>query len=136
ALPPGAAGGLVAGSQTMSAAIGSAEQAIPDIKLPPGTNPQDVSAMIALSYGISYIWGTVGIILICKYLPRWWGVDAKAAAKKYEPGFGVKDLEGGGLTGFRQFGLRAYRLENAAQVGKNIAAFRKDHPEYRIVNVS
>ena len=26
--------------------------------------------------------GTVGIILICKYLPRWWGVDAKAAAKK------------------------------------------------------
>src|SRR4026209_2554245 len=29
--PVGAAGGLVAGSQTMSAAIGSAEQAIPDI---------------------------------------------------------------------------------------------------------
>ena len=33
--------------------------------------------MIALSYGITYIWGTVGIILICKYLPRWWGVDAE-----------------------------------------------------------
>ena len=56
--------------------------------------------MIALSYGITYIWGTVGIILICKYLPRWWGVDAKAAAKKYEEEFGVKDLEGGGLTGY------------------------------------
>src|SRR5215475_2846875 len=36
ALPPGAAGGMLAGSQTMSAAIGSAEQAIPDIALPPG----------------------------------------------------------------------------------------------------
>src|SRR5918995_219782 len=30
-LPPGAAGGILAGSQTMSAAIGSAAQGIPDI---------------------------------------------------------------------------------------------------------
>ena len=137
ALPPGAAGGMLAGSQTMSAAIGSAEQAITSgvVKLPAGMKPEDATGMIALSYGITYIWGTVGIILICKYLPRWWGVDAKAAAKKYEEEFGVKDLEGGGLTGFRQFGLRAYRLENPAQVGLTIAGFRKANPEYRIVNV-
>lgn len=134
-LPPGAAGGLVAGSQTMSAAIGSAEQAIPDIALPPGTKPEDVSAMIALSYGISYIWGTVGIILICKYLPRWWGVDAKAAAKKYEEEFGVNNVEGAGLSGFRPFGLRAYKLENASTAGQSIEQFRKKNPEYRVVNV-
>src|SRR6266550_5883760 len=136
-LPPGAAGGMLAGSQTMSAAIGSAEQAITSgvVKLPEGMKPEDAIGMIALSYGITYIWGTVGIILICKYLPRWWGVDAKAAAKKYEEEFGVRDLEGGGLTGYRQFGLRAYRLENAAQVGKSIEGFRKANPEYRIANV-
>jgi putative transport protein len=137
ALPTGAAGGMLAGSQTMSAAIGSAEQAVTSgvVKLPPGMKPEDASGMIALSYGITYIWGTVGIILICKYLPRWWGVDAKAAAKKYEEEFGVRDLEGGGLTGYRQFGLRAYRLENQAQAGKSISEFRKLNPEYRIVNV-
>src|SRR4051812_13411639 len=137
-LPPGAAGGMLAGSQTMSAAIGSAEQAITSgvVKLPEGMKPEEATAMIALSYGITYIWGTVGIILICKYLPRWWGVDARAAAKQYEQEFGVKDLEGGGLTGFRQFGLRAYRLENAAVCGQSIAGFRKSHPEYRIVNVA
>ncbi|WP_258767228.1 hypothetical protein [Bradyrhizobium arachidis] len=137
ALPPGAAGGMLAGSQTMSAAIGSAEQAITDgvVKLPAGMKPEEATAMIALSYGITYIWGTVGIILICKYLPRWWGIDAQAAAKKYEEDFGVKDLEGGALTGYRQFGLRAYRLENSAQVGKSIAGFRKDNPEYRVANV-
>jgi len=136
-LPPGAAGGMLAGSQTMSAAIGSAEQAITSgvVKLPDGIKPEDATGMIALSYGITYIWGTVGIILICKYLPRWWGVDAKAAAKKYEEEFGVKDLEGGALTGFRQFGLRAYRLENSAQVGLSIAGFRKANPEYRVANV-
>ena len=137
-LPPGAAGGMLAGSQTMSAAIGSAEQAVTSgvVKLPAGMKPEDASGMIALSYGITYIWGTVGIILICKYLPRWWGVDARAAAKKYEEEFGVRDIEGGGLTGFRQFGLRAYRLENPAKVGQTIAGFRKAHPEYRIVNVA
>ena len=40
--------------------------------------------MIALSYGITYIWGTVGIILITKYLPKWWGIDAEASAREYE----------------------------------------------------
>src|SRR5258707_9889711 len=51
ALPTGAAGGRHAGSQTMSAAIGSAEQAItPGLgKLPPGTEPQDATAIVHLS---------------------------------------------------------------------------------------
>jgi putative transport protein len=137
ALPTGAAGGMLAGSQTMSAAIGSAEQAVTSgvVKLPEGMRPEEASGMIALSYGITYIWGTVGIILICKYLPRWWGVDARAAARQYEKEFGVKDLEGGGLTGYRQFGLRAYRLDNPATVGMSIAKFRTVNPEYRIINV-
>jgi putative transport protein len=134
-LPPGAAGGMLAGSQTMSAAIGSAEQAASVIRLPAGVTPQDASAMVALSYGITYIWGTVGIILICKYLPRWWGVDAKAAAKQYEAEFGVAKVDDSGLTGFRPFGLRAYRLENARTAGQTIAGFRMTNPEYRIANV-
>jgi putative transport protein len=135
ALPPGAAGGMLAGSQTMSAAIGSAEQAATVISLPPGTTPEDVTAMVALSYGITYIWGTVGIILITKYLPRWWGIDARAAAKKYEEEFGVNNVEGAGLSGFRPFGLRAYRLENPATAGKTIQGFRQTNPEYRVINV-
>src|SRR3954467_4912910 len=137
-MPGGAAGGILAGSMTMSAAIGSAEEAVRQgvFPLAAGQTLEDVSGMIALSYGVTYIWGTVGIILICKYLPRWWGIDARAAAKKYEEEFGVRDIEGGGLTGFRQFGLRAYRLENPAQVGVSIAGFRKTNPEYRIVNVA
>ena len=78
-LPAGAAGGILAGSQTMSAAIGTAEMAVSQgaYKVPAGVTAEGISAMIALGYGISYIWGTVGIILICKYLPKWWGVDAQ-----------------------------------------------------------
>jgi putative transport protein len=136
-LPQGAAGGLVAGSQTMSAAIGSAEQAVTQgaVKLAEGTTAEQVSAMIALSYGISYIWGTVGIILICKYLPKWWGVDAKQAAMEYEREHGVRNVDDVGLTGYRPFAVRAYKLENAAWSGRSIQDFRNQYPEYRVLNV-
>jgi putative transport protein len=136
-LPPGSAGGILAGSQTMSAAIGTAEMAVTQgaYKMPAGATPEGVSAMIALGYGISYIWGTVGIILICKYLPKWWGVDAKKAAKEYEEKFGVPNLDDVGLSGYRPVGLRAYRLENKQTAGKTIAQFRQTYPQYRILNV-
>lgn len=137
ALPTGAAGGILAGSQTMSAAIGSAEQAITSgaIPLPPGTTVASATAMIALSYGITYIWGTVGIILICKYLPRWWGVDARKAAKDYELEHGVPNVDDAGLSGYRPFDLRAYRLVNAAIAGQTIGKFRQQFSEYQIENV-
>ena len=136
-LPVGAAGGMLAGSQTMSAAIGSAEQAVTAgiVKIPEGSSKEQISAMIALSYGITYIWGTVGIILICKYLPKWWGIDAKKSAAEYEKKHGVAKLEDAGLSGFRPFGLRAYKLQNAQFFGKTVEAFRSEHPEYRVVNV-
>ena len=136
-LPPGAAGGVLAGSQTMSAAIGTAEMAVSQgaYKVPAGSTPEAISAMIALGYGISYIWGTVGIILICKYLPKWWGVDAKKAAKEYEEKFGVPNLDDVGLSGYRPAGLRAYRLENKQTAGKTIAQLRQTYPQYRILNI-
>lgn len=136
-LPPGAAGGILAGSQTMSAAIGSAEQAVlaGAITLPPGSSAEQVSAMIALSYGITYIWGTVGIILITKYLPKWWGLDAKAAAQAYEKEHGVASGDTPALSGWTPGGLRAYRLENEAWVGRTMHDLLTQNPEYRFVNL-
>jgi putative transport protein len=136
-LPAGAVGGVLAGSQTMSAAIGTAEMAVTQgaFKVPQGSTPEAISAMIALGYGITYIWGTVGIILICKYLPKWWGVDAQQSAKEYEEKFGVPNLDDVGLSGYRPAGLRAYRLENRQTAGKTIGQFRHSYPQYRILNI-
>ena len=136
-LPDGAAGGILAGAMTMSAAIGSAEEAIKQgvFKLSEGQTAEQVSGMIALSYGLTYIWGTVGIILICKYLPRWWGVDAKAAAKKYEQENGVPNVDDAGITGYRQLGVRAYKLTNDATAGMTVRQFLQKHPEYKVLNV-
>ncbi|OZI74908.1 transporter [Bordetella genomosp. 12] len=136
-LPQGAAGGVLAGSQTMSAAIGSAEQAISSGALPLRDNmtAQQVDAMIALSYGITYIWGTVGIILLCKYLPRIWGVDAKKAAHEFEKDHGVPNVDDAGITAFHPFDVRAYRIVNDAPIGKSIKDFRNRWPEYQVINV-
>lgn len=136
-LPVGAAGGMLAGSQTMSAAIGSAEQAIRDgvVALPEGTTMEAATGMIALSYGITYVWGTVGIILICKYLPKWWGVDARAAARKYEEEFGVRNADDAGITALAPFQARAYRVENPGTAGQSIRQFRAANPEYRVMNI-
>jgi putative transport protein len=136
-LPAGAAGGMLAGSQTMSAAIGTAEEAVSSgiLTLPAGTTPEQATSMIALAYGITYIWGTVGIILITKYLPRWWGIDARAAARAYEREHGVASGDLPVTTGWTPAAIRAYRLENKALQGKTIGAFLRENPEYRIVNV-
>jgi putative transport protein len=137
-LPDGAAGGILAGAMTMSAAIGSAEEAIKQgvFKLDPGQTAEQVSGMIALSYGLTYIWGTVGIILICKYLPRWWGIDAKAAAKKYEQEKGVPNVDDAVLTGYRPLALRAYRLTSNEVAGQTVRQFLSKHAGYKIVNVA
>jgi len=137
-LPAGAAGGILAGAMTMSATIGSAEEAVKQgvFKLAEGQTFEQVSGMIALSYGLTYIWGTIGIILICKYLPRWWGVDAKAAARKYEDEFGVRNVDDAGLTGYRPLAMRAYRLTNDAVVGMTVRQFLKANPEYKVLNVA
>ena len=136
-LPAGAAGGILAGAMTMSATIGSAEEAVRQgvFPLPTGKTFEDISGMIALSYGLTYIWGTVGIILICKYLPRWWGVDAKAAAKKYEDEFGVANVDDAGLTGYRPLALRAYKLTNDAVVGWSVRQFFEKYPQYKVLAV-
>jgi putative transport protein len=136
-LPPGAAGGILAGSQTMSASIGTAEMAVSQgaYAIPAGSTAEQISGMIALGYGVTYIYGTIGIILICKYLPRWWGLDARKAAKEYEQAHGVANVDDTGLSGYRPVGLRAYRLENTATAGQTIAQFREWDPQYRIINV-
>jgi putative transport protein len=136
-LPAGAAGGILAGSMTMSTAIGAAEEAVRQgaFPLPAGAHFEDVSGMIALSYGLTYFWGLAGIFLVCKFLPRWWGVDIGAEAKRYEEQCGVPNVDDVGLTGYRPLTVRAYRLANDVLTGWNVKQFHVKHPQYKVMNV-
>ena len=136
-LPPGAAGGILAGALTASAAVGVAEEAVRQgaVTLPPGTTLRDVTGMIALSYGLTYLWGTLAIVLVCKYLPAWWGIDSRMAAKAREHELGVPNVDDAGLTGYRPHAIRAYRLTNDALTGWNVRQFTQKYPSYTVLNV-
>lgn len=136
-LPPGSAAGILAGGMTMSAALGAADQAISTgaYAVPDGLTAQEVSANIALAYGISYVWGTVGIILIVKYLPRIFGMDARAAAREYEARAGVPAMDSSGLAAYQPFGARAYRVTNPGTAGQTVAALQERFPAYRWLGI-
>jgi putative transport protein len=136
-LPAGSAAGIVAGSMTMSAAVASAEEALRQGAFPlaAGQKPEEVGGMIALSYALTYVWGTIGILLVCKYLPRWWGIDAKAEAGKYEEQLAVANVDDAGLTGWRPVTVRAYRLTNDTLTGWTVQQFTRKYPQYKVLNV-
>jgi putative transport protein len=126
-LPPGIATGMISGSMTDTGVIGAATGAVETgaFTPPQGVTPAEVIGNTAAGYAIVYLFSLIGIILLVRYLPRLSGVDPRAAAREAEAGLG------GGkaklpMTGHDAVDLmprlgvdvRAYRLENAALVGR------------------
>ena len=136
-LPIGALGGLVAGSLTTSAAIVSAEEALRQglVALPRGVSAADVNGMIAVSYALTVLWGTVGILVVCRYLPRWWGIDVREAAKRCEDQLGVANVDDAGLTGLRPLAVQAHRLVNGGLAGLTARQFAQRHPHLKLLDV-
>jgi putative transport protein len=136
-LPPAAAGGLLAGAMTMSAAVGAAEEAVFQgaFGLRPGQGFDDATGMIALSYGITYLCGSLGLALACRYLPRWWGIDLEAEARRHEERAGVPNVDDAGLTGMKPVAVRAYRVANDTLAGLTVRQFLQKYPQYLVLNV-
>ena len=136
-LPPGAAGGILAGAMTVPAALGPAQEAIRQgaFVVPHGVRHDDVAGMIGLSYALTCLWGALGILLACKYLPSWWGVDVRAEARKHEEQLGVANLDEAGLSGYQPLAIRAYRLTNHALTGWTVKRFGQEYPQYSVLNV-
>ncbi len=136
-LPPGSAAGILAGAMTMSAALGAAEQAVSSgaYVVPEGMSAAQVSGNIALAYGVTYVWGTVGIVLLVRYLPAIFRMDARAAAREYEAAMGESALGGPEGGAHEAFGARAYRLDNPATAGRTVGAVRSEVPLYRWLGV-
>jgi putative transport protein len=120
---PGYAAGLHAGSQTISASIGLATDAI---------NAMDVSDaekrallnQIPVAYAVTYIWGTVGTGWILATLgPKLLRIDLPAECARYERELGGTGAQGGNsLSAWRQVEMRAYRIpEGDRGVGRTIA---------------
>jgi putative transport protein len=129
----GSAAGLYAGSQTISASMGLATDAINRLPIPDDQSRALLDAM-PVAYAITYIFGTVGSAVIIALLgPALLGIDLEAACKRYEETQGGTKTAGGPGTAWHQFDLRAYRVRpDGPIVGKTAAEAERLLPEQRI----
>ncbi|MBR0775949.1 aspartate-alanine antiporter [Bradyrhizobium diazoefficiens] len=129
----GSAAGLYSGSQTNSASMGLATDAINRLDM----SPQDIKKLldaIPVAYAVTYIFGTLGTAILLSLVgPALLGIDLEAACKRYEEEHGGKKQSGGTGTPWYQFDLRAFRIgEGGLAVGKTVAEAEALLPEHRV----
>jgi putative transport protein len=129
----GSAAGLYAGSQTISASMGLATDAINRLGLSPEEAKKTLDAM-PVAYAVTYIFGTIGSAIVLALIgPALLGIDLEAACKRYEEKHGGKKEAGGPGTAWHQFELRAYRIRAGGQiVGKTVQQAEALLPEQRV----
>ncbi len=106
----GYAVGLFAGSQTISASMGLATDAINRLGMPPDQTKPLLDAM-PIAYAVTYIFGTVGSAILLGILgPKLLGIDLVAACKAYEARQGSAAEMGGAGSAWHRWELRAFRV--------------------------
>ena len=104
----GSAAGLYAGSQTISASMGLATDAINRLGLSPEETKNLLDAM-PVAYAVTYIFGTIGSAVVIALLgPALLGIDLEAACKRYEEKHGGKKQVG--RSRYRLASIRAARV--------------------------
>jgi putative transport protein len=129
----GSATGLYAGSQTISASMGLATDAINRLGLSADESKKLLDAM-PVAYAVTYIFGTVGSAIVLALVgPALLGIDLEAACKRYEEEYGGKKQTGGPGTAWHQFELRAFRVrERGPAVGKTVQEAEALIPDQRV----
>jgi putative transport protein len=126
----GSAAGLFAGSQTISASMGLASDAINRLSLPPDQTKALLDAM-PTAYAVTYIFGTIGSAIILAMIGPWMlRIDLVAACKEYEATMGGTKEMGGEGQAWHRYELRAYRvLAESPACGKTVAQIEALQPQ-------
>ena len=124
---------LLAGSQTISASIGLATDAINGLGKS-AAETKELLSHIPVAYAVVYLWGTIGTGLILSIIgPKLLGVNLEEECKRYEAEMHGGLPVGSGGTAWRQIEMRAYQLKDGiTPVGKTIAEAEAEHSESRI----
>ena len=117
---PGTAAGVIAGSMTQSAAIGTASDAIARLPLPPA----EIAAMtnrVAIAYAVTYLIGVVGTAFYLSQLaPRLMRIDLKEECRKYEQQM-EGDRTSSASSARRDIEYRAFAVEpGSSLIGRSI----------------
>jgi len=130
----GSAAGLYAGSQTISASMGLATDAVNRLGLSPEEAKKLLDGM-PVAYAVTYIFGTVGSAIVLALVgPALLGIDLEEACKRYEDEHGGSKKQAGGPgTAWHQFELRAFRVrERGPVVGKSVQEVEAMIPDQRV----
>lgn len=118
---PGLTAGLLAGSQTISASIGLATNAINQLNLSPEAIENELS-QIPVAYAVTYIFGTIGTGWILAFLgPKILGINLKDECERYEKEMSKDAPDEGIESAWHQYIIRAYQLADQKLSDQNIA---------------
>jgi putative transport protein len=129
----GYAAGLFAGSQTISASMGLATDAINRLGLPAEQTKSYLDSM-PIAYAVSYIFGTVGsAIVIALVGPVLLRINLPAACKEYEEKHGGTKELGGAGSAWHRWVVRAFRVQPGGKaVGLRAAEAEGMVPDARV----
>lgn len=118
---PGMAEGLLAGSQTISASIGLATDAINRSGLSAEHAQAELNA-IPVAYAVTYLFGTVGTGWILAFLgPKLLRINLAQECERYERDMNIRPMDGGANTAWHSYIVRAYKLKTAGLIaGKTV----------------
>ena len=128
----GSAAGLYAGSQTISASMGLATDAINQLNLP-ADQVKPMMDVMPVAYAVTYIFGTIGSAIVIALIgPMLLGINLEQACKDYEEKHGGKK-DAAGPTAWHQYELRAFRVrEGGPVVGKTAEQAEAMVPDQRV----
>jgi putative transport protein len=129
----GYAAGLFAGSQTISASMGLATDAINRLGLPAEQAKAYLDAM-PIAYAVSYIFGTVGSAIVIALIgPPLLRVNLVQACKEYEEKHGGTKEMGGAGSAWHRWVVRAFRVQPGGKaVGLRAAEAESLVPDARV----
>jgi putative transport protein len=129
----GYAAGLYAGSQTISASMGLATDAINRLGIAAEEAKKLLDGM-PIAYAVSYMFGTVGSAIVIALLgPALLRINLPAACKEYEEKNGGKKEMGGAGSAWHRFEMRAFRVQPGGKaVGLRAAEAEAMVPDARV----
>jgi putative transport protein len=127
----GTAAGVIAGSLTESATIGTASDAIARLGLP-DAEAQALTNRIPVAFAVTYLIGVIGAAWFLSQLaPRIMGVDLEAECRRYE-----QQMQGGSIaaaTARRDIEYRAYMVPaGSILIGKRIREIEQAASDARL----
>jgi putative transport protein len=123
----GMTAGMLAGSLTSTPTLAGAQDAITSglANLPEGMSAKAAASNISVSYAITYIFGTVGMIIFIRYFPQLIKIDLPQSAKDLAKERGLTSGRGRKKGSMDNLPIiRAYQAKSSA-VGKTLAELKQ-----------